>query len=129
MLAACSRVLLTALAQPCSSRRAHRHTRANPTNQGCNGYVELCAFAVNQIVWPASHNAMASAAYDFLGAEHSITVPEQLNSGARFLMLDAYYGYDDDGLVRTNLAGGVEQEGARGNAAPMPSSSSTGSAP
>ncbi len=84
--------------------------RANPTNQGCNGYVELCAFAVNQIVWPASHNAMASAAYDFLGAEHSITVPEQLNSGARFLMLDAYYGYDDDGLVRTNLAGGVSKK-------------------
>ena len=41
--------------------------RANPTDQGCNGYIELCAFAVNQIVWPASHNAMSSAAYDFLG--------------------------------------------------------------
>ena len=25
-------------------------------------------------------------------------------------MLDAYYGYDDDGLVRTNLAGGVDRE-------------------
>src|SRR5207247_2580331 len=28
----------------------------------------------------------------------------------RFLMLDAYYGYDDDGLVRTNLAGGVNKK-------------------
>ncbi len=84
--------------------------KANPTNQGCNGYVELCAFAVNQIVWPASHNAMSSAAYDFLGAEHTITIPEQLNAGARFLMLDAYYGYDDGGLVRTNLAGGVDRK-------------------
>ena len=45
-------------------------------------------------------------AYDFLGAEHTITIPEQLNAGARFLMLDVYYGYDDDGIVRTNLAGG-----------------------
>ena len=84
---------------------------------------------MNQIVWPASHNAMASAAYDFIGAEHSITVPEQLNSGARFLMLDAYYGYDDDGLVRTNLAGGVSKKELEEHAAPMPSSSSTGSAP
>jgi hypothetical protein len=84
--------------------------KANPTNQGCNGYVELCPFAVNQIVWPASHNAMSSSAYDFLGAEHTITISEQLNAGARFLMLDAYYGYDDGGLVRTNLAGGVNQK-------------------
>ncbi len=56
---------------------------------------------------------MSSAAYDFLGAEHTITIPEQLNAGARFFMLDAYYGYDDDGLVRTNLAGGVNREQLR----------------
>jgi hypothetical protein len=83
--------------------------RANPTNQGCNGYIELCAQRINQVVWAGSHNAMSSSAYNFLGAEHTITIPEQLNAGARFLMLDAYYGYDDDGLVRTNLAGGVDR--------------------
>ena len=87
--------------------------RANPSNQGCNGYIELCAQPLNQIVWPASHNAMSSAAYNFLGAEHTITIPEQLNAGARFLMIDAYYGYDDNGLVRTNLAGGVNREELR----------------
>jgi len=83
--------------------------RANPTNQGCNGYIELCPQPLNQSVWPASHNAMASSAYDFIGAEHAITIPEQLNAGARFLMIDAYYGYEDNGLVRTNLAGGVDR--------------------
>ncbi len=83
---------------------------ANPTNQGCNGYIELCAQTLDTIVWPASHNAMSSSAYDFFGAEHAITVPEQLNAGARFLMLDAYYGYDDNGLVRTNLAGAVNRD-------------------
>jgi hypothetical protein len=83
--------------------------RANPSDQGCNGYIELCPLPINQMVWPASHNAMSSAAYDFFGAEHTITIPEQLNAGARFFMLDAYYGYDDDGLVRTNLAGGVNR--------------------
>ena len=61
-------------------------------------------------VWPASHNAMSSSAYNFFGAEHTITIPEQLNAGVRFLMLDVYYGYDDDGLVRTNLAGGVDRK-------------------
>ncbi|HEX5588138.1 MAG TPA: hypothetical protein VFZ17_12580 [Acidimicrobiia bacterium] len=83
--------------------------KANPSNQGCNGYIELCAQSVDQIVWPGSHNAMSSAAYDFFGAEHTISVAEQLNAGVRFLMLDAYYGYDDHGLVRTNLAGGANR--------------------
>jgi hypothetical protein len=87
--------------------------RANPHNQGCNGYIELCPEPLNQIVWPASHNAMASAAYDFLGAEQTETIPEQLNAGVRFLMIDAYYGYDDHGLVRTNLAGGVNRSDLR----------------
>ena len=87
--------------------------RANPSDQGCNGYIELCAQPLNQIVWPASHNAMSSSAYNFLGAEHTVTIPEQLNAGARFLMIDAYYGYDDKGLVRTNLAGGVNRDQLR----------------
>ena len=86
---------------------------ASPTDQGCNGYIELCAQPLNQIVWPASHNAMSSSAYDFLGAEHTITIPEQLNAGTRFFMIDAYYGYDDHGLVRTNLAGGVNRDQLR----------------
>ena len=101
-------------------------TRANPSNQGCNGFIELCAQPLNQVVWAGSHNAMSSSAYNFLGAEHTITIPEQLNAGARFLMLDAYYGYDDDGLVRTNLAGGVDREGAGGRTrAPTRCTSST----
>ena len=83
--------------------------RANPNTQGCNGYLELCVEPLDQVVWPAAHNSMSSAAYNFFSAEHIITVPEQLNAGARFLMLDAYYGYDDNGLVRTNLAGGVNR--------------------
>ena len=94
--------------------------KANAARTGCNGYFELCAQPFDQIVWPASHNAMSSSAYNFLGAEHTITIPEQLIGGARFLMLDVYYGYDDNGLVRTNLAGGVDRkqlEKERGKAA------------
>src|SRR4051812_16400070 len=94
--------------------------KANEARTGCNGYFELCAQPFDQMVWPASHNAMSSSAYNFLGAEHTITIPEQLIGGARFLMLDVYYGYDDNGLVRTNLAGGVDKaalEKERGKAA------------
>ena len=84
--------------------------QADPSRSGCNGYFELCAQPLDQIVQPASHNAMSSSAYNFLSAEHTITVSEQLNAGARFLMLDVYYGYDDHGIVRTNLAGGVDRK-------------------
>ena len=87
-----------------------KEPRANALMQGCNGFFDLCAQPMDQVVWPASHNAMSSAAYNFLGAEHTITIPEQLNAGARFLMLDIYYGYDDNGIVRTNLAGGVNRK-------------------
>src|SRR5262249_56026276 len=66
--------------------------KANPSNQGCNGYVELCAQTVDSVVWPSSHNAMSSSAYDFFGAEHTISVTEQLNAGSRFLIVDPYYG-------------------------------------
>ncbi len=83
--------------------------RANALMNGCNGYYELCTEPLDQIVWPASHNAMSSSAYNFLGAEHTVTIPEQVIGGARFLMLDVYYGYEENGLVRTNLAGGIDR--------------------
>ena len=87
----------------------HEDPKANAARQGCNGYFELCAQPLDQVVWAASHNSMSSSAYNFLSAEHTITVGEQLNAGARFLMLDVYYGRDDNGLVRTNLAGGINR--------------------
>ncbi len=81
--------------------------RANPKADGCNGYVELCMQRLNQIVWPGSHNAMSSSAYNFFGAEHTLSVPDQLNQGVKALLLDVYYGYPESGIVRTNLAGGI----------------------
>jgi hypothetical protein len=83
--------------------------RANPSASGCNGFIGLCDERLNQIVWPASHNAMNSSAYNFYEAEQTLTVGEQLNAGVKVLLLDAYYGYQDHGIVRTNLAGGVSR--------------------
>jgi hypothetical protein len=81
--------------------------RANPRADGCNGSVELCMQPLNQILWAGSHNAMSSTAYGFYSAEHTLTIPEQLNQGATALLIDAYYGYRQGSLVRTNLAGGA----------------------
>ena len=83
--------------------------RANPSASGCNGFIGLCDERLNQIVWPASHNAMNSAAYNFYQAEQTLTVTDQLNAGVKVLLLDVYYGYQDHGIVRTNLAGGVDR--------------------
>ena len=83
--------------------------KSDPTANGCNGYVELCSQRLNQIVWPATHNAMSSTAYSFYSAEHTLSVGEQLNAGAKVLLLDVYYGYEQDGLVRTNLAGAADR--------------------
>ncbi len=82
---------------------------ANPRQDGCNGFIELCFQPLNQILWPASHNAMSSTAYNFFTAEHIGNVSEQLDDGARALLIDAYNGYQDHGIVRTNLAGAINR--------------------
>ena len=83
---------------------------ANPRQDGCNGYLELCFQPMNQILWPGSHNAMSSVAYNFFTAEHIGSVTEQLDDGARALLIDAYNGYQDHGIVRTNLTGAVNRQ-------------------
>jgi hypothetical protein len=83
--------------------------KADPRADGCNGSIELCMQPLNQVVWAASHNSMSSTGYGFYSAEHILTIPEQLNQGARALLIDAYYGYKEGGLVRTNLAGGTSR--------------------
>ena len=69
----------------------------------------MCLEPLNQVVFAGSHNSMSSSAYNFFGAEHTVSIPEQLNLGARALLIDAYYGYKDNGIVRTNLAGGANR--------------------
>jgi hypothetical protein len=84
--------------------------KADPRQNGCNGSIELCFQPLNQIVWAGSHNAMSSAAYNFFTAEHIGSVTEQLNDGARALLIDAYNGYEDHGLVRTNFTGAANNQ-------------------
>jgi hypothetical protein len=85
-------------------------TKADPRQDGCNGFIELCFQPLNQILWPGSHNAMSSAAYNFFTAEHIGSITEQLDDGAQALLIDAYNGYQDHGLVRTNFTGKVNRQ-------------------
>jgi hypothetical protein len=84
--------------------------KANPRQDGCNGFIELCFQPLNQVLWPGSHNAMSSVAYNFFTAEHIGSVTEQLNDGARALLIDAYNGYQDHGIVRTNFSGAINRQ-------------------
>jgi hypothetical protein len=61
---------------------------------GCNGSDELCDRTLDEVVFPATHNAMAAADYEgFLFPMHDATIPKQLDDGVRGLLIDAYYGY------------------------------------
>ena len=102
-------IALTTTATATAVVITNQPVKANPRADGCNGSVEVCFEPLNQVVFAGSHNSMSSSAYNFFGAEHTASIPEQLNEGARALLIDAYYGYQENGIVRTNLAGGANR--------------------
>ena len=46
--------LVTATVAVCARRREHDEPDANPDQNGCNGYIELCLQPIDQVVWPAA---------------------------------------------------------------------------
>jgi hypothetical protein len=107
LMVAC--VALTTTATAAAVALTNQAGRADPKSDGCNGSIEVCLQRLNQVVFAGSHNSMSSSAYNFFGAEHTSSIPEQLNEGARALLIDAYYGYPENGIIRTNLAGGANR--------------------
>ncbi len=80
----------------------------------CNGMKQLCERRLDQVVLPASHNAMSAQEYAFARPNQIPTIPEQLDGGARALLLDTHYGrLQPDGKVITDDDGTVT-EGIRG---------------
>jgi hypothetical protein len=62
--------------------------------RGCNGSQALCDMPLNEVSFPASHNAMSAADYPgYVFPMHVGTIPQQLADGVRGLLIDAYYGY------------------------------------
>ncbi len=68
----------------------------------CNGYPQLCDRRLDQVVFPAAHNAMSSAddpGWMFPSQNHGIT--RQLRDGVRAFLLDAHYGVPVGDKVKT----------------------------
>lgn len=57
----------------------------------CNGAASLCDRTFDEVAFPTSHNAMSNNAEGWLAPNNSDTVPTQLASGIRSLMLDTWY--------------------------------------
>ncbi len=81
----------------------------------CNGDVRLCARRIDQLVFPATHNAMSAAdqpGWLFPNQEHGIAT--QLTDGIRGLLIDVHYGVPVGDRVRTDLD--AERSGMRAKA-------------
>ncbi len=69
----------------------------------CNGQKILCDRPFDQVVLPAAHNAMSSASLDWVFANQSIAMPDQLTYGIRGFLIDTHYGrLKADGQVVTD---------------------------
>ncbi len=71
----------------------------------CNGAPELCARRLDEVVFPATHNAMSAADIpDWLFPQQEKGIPTQLEDGIRALLFDVHYGIPVEGVVKTDLA-------------------------
>ena len=80
-------VVVVAIGLQARFRRAH----GIAAEVGCNGHAELCDRRYNEVTYFGSHNAMANADRRFIGAEHDLTIGDQLEQGVRALLIDAHY--------------------------------------
>jgi Phosphatidylinositol-specific phospholipase C, X domain len=56
----------------------------------CNGLAALCDRPLDEVTFPATHNAMSSAEEGWLAPNQSHALPRQLSDGVRGLNLDVY---------------------------------------
>jgi len=88
----------------------------------CNGAAELCDRRIDQVSFPAAHNAMSNAEIPgWMFPHHSVAFPGQLQNGVRALLIDIHYGFpgatriktdlEGEGATREKLVGAVGEEG------------------
>jgi hypothetical protein len=71
----------------------------------CNGYAALCDRRLNDVAFAATHNSMASVTIpSWLFGQQDGTIEQQLDDGIRGFLIDTYYGFPDNGGVRTDLS-------------------------
>jgi hypothetical protein len=85
-----------------------RGPETGPTAQGpaailaCNGYPELRDRPLNRVVFPTTHNSMASADIsDWYMPNQEKGIRQQLEDGIRGLLIDVHYGEPVKGRIKT----------------------------
>lgn len=89
-----------------------------PVPEPCNGHSELCDRRLDQVAMVASHNAMSAASDPgWFNAHHYNPLIQQLNAGARGLLIDTHLGqetarggFDGTALVQTDLGGATRTQ-------------------
>lgn len=73
-----------------------------PPGEACNGHVELCDRAFDQVVFPGTHNSHSATddGFSSINANHVHGIATQLDDGARVLLLDVYPGDDDPSVLQ-----------------------------
>ena len=70
----------------------------------CNGSVELCDRAIDEVAFAGTHNSMSAATYDnWFFAQQEQGVGRQLEAGIRALLIDPHYGVETEAGVATDL--------------------------
>src|SRR6476620_11625596 len=57
----------------------------------CNGHAALCGKRLDQVVLPATHNAMSAPLKGWFSAEQDRSIGGQLEDGIRGLLWDTHY--------------------------------------
>ncbi len=70
----------------------------------CNGHAELCDRPFNEVVFPATHNAMAAANLGWIWPHHDGDLGLQLDAGVRAFLIDIHYA-DTPEKIEQYLAG------------------------
>jgi hypothetical protein len=66
-------------------------TTAAPAAGPCNGHAALCDKPLNEVVLPATHNAMSVPLPGWYSAEQDRPIAGQLDDGIRGLLIDTHY--------------------------------------
>ncbi len=66
--------------------------RTTPGQISCNGSSALCERKLNEVVLPGSHNSMSASELGWFNPNQEYSIPNQLNRGARVLLIDTFYG-------------------------------------
>lgn len=88
----------------------------------CNGAPQLCTRRIDQVSFPATHNAMSNAAIPgWMFPHQSVDFAGQMQYGIRALLIDIHYGFpgaariktdlEGEGATREKLVGAVGEEG------------------